>query len=282
MTIFQKFFMLSFMTFLGCLLLLLCFVEQSVGQQKTTHNSEIQPVKRNDTNSKIAHEQLRKKTMQGVIDIYFEGDSITRRWGALDYPKLLDHWKKNFYGWNAANFAWGGDRVQNILWRLQNGELDNVQPKVIVLQAGTNNIGSRRPSEGDDDPRITEVTEGIKTIITLFRKKVPEAIIILTGIFPRNDNRNNPTGVMPVINKINENISKLADGKAVRYININNKLANEDGILYDGMTMDKLHLAQPGYQIWADALKPIFTEILGPPADEDHAPPPTGDPSAAK
>ena len=48
------------------------------------------------------------------------------------------------------------------------------------------------------------------------------------------------------------------------------------------MSSDGLHLEEKGCQVWADALKPIFTEVLGPPAQEDHAPPPTGDPSAAK
>ena len=84
-------------------------------------------------------------------------------------------------------------------------------------------------------------------------------------------------------NPFNERIAKFADGKAIRYININDKLADKDGRLFDGMMnpADKLHPTLKGYQIWADALKPIFTEILGPPAKEDHAPPPTGDPGAA-
>jgi lysophospholipase L1-like esterase len=240
-----------------------------------------QPVPRTDQNSQIAHEQLLEKARRGGIDVYFEGDSIMRRWGALDYPQLLANWKENFFGWNAADFAWGGDTVQNILWRLTHGELDSVHPKIIVFLAGTNNIGSR-PSRGDDDPRIETVTTGIKAVLAICREKAPEATIILTGIFPRNDNRSNPTGVMPVIDKINENLSQLADGKTIRYLNINDKLADKDGRLLDGMTMDKLHPSLKGYQIWADALKPIFTELLGPPAKEDHAPPPTGDPSAAK
>jgi hypothetical protein len=83
-----------------------------------------------------------------------------------------------------------------------------------------------------------------------------------------------------VINKINENIAKLADGKKIRYLNINDKLADKNGVLFDGMTGDKLHPSIKGYQVWADALKPILTELLGPPAKEDHAPAPTGDPSA--
>ena len=240
----------------------------------------IRPMARTDRNSEIAHAQLLEKARQGRIDVYFEGDSITRRWGALDYPELLANWKENFLGWNAADFAWGGDTVQNILWRLENGELDDVHPKVIVLQAGTNNIG-KRPSRSRDDPRIAEVTGGIEAILKVFEAKAPEATIILTGVFPRNDNAADPTGVMPVIDSINERLAGLADGQKVHYININDKLADESGRLYEGMTVDKLHLAVRGCQVWADALKPILTELLGPPAAEDHAPPPTGDPSAA-
>ncbi len=67
----------------------------------------------------------------------------SREGGApLDYPDLLANWKQNFFGWNAADFGWGADRTQNILWRLENGELDGVNPKVVVLLAGTNNVGA--------------------------------------------------------------------------------------------------------------------------------------------
>src|SRR5204863_3395638 len=86
--------------------------------------------------------------------------------------------------------------------------------------------------------------------------------------------------VMASINRINANIGTLADGKRVRYLNINDKLADPNGRLIEGMTVDGLHLSLRGYQVWADALRPLLTELLGPPAKEDHAPPPTGDPSA--
>src|SRR5262249_24052971 len=108
-----------------------------------------------------------------------------------------------------------------------------------------------------------------------------KATIILMGILPRNDGPN-PTGVMPSINKINENIAQFADGKTIRYLNINDKLADRDGNLFEGMSADRLHLSLKGYQVWAHALNPVFTELLGPPAKEDHAPPPIGDPSAGK
>jgi lysophospholipase L1-like esterase len=241
------------------------------------------PAPRTDKNSQIAHEQLLAKTKQGRIDVYFEGDSITRRWGATDYPELLENWRKNFFGWNAADFGWGADRVENILWRLENGELDGVDPKVIVLLAGTNNVGNTVPPEGIE--RIAaNVTKGLEAVVRVMQSKAPNAVIILMGIFPRNDNLNDNLAVMPEIERINANLAGMADGRKIRYLNINDRLAGHDGKLYNGMMndRDKLHPLLNGYQVWADALKPVFTELLGAPASEDHAPPPTGDPSARR
>jgi len=243
-----------------------------------------EPAPRADRNSMLAHSELVEKAKRGRIDVYFEGDSITRRWGTSDeqYKHFLRNWQENFFGWNAANFGWGGDRTQNILWRLNNGELDNVKPKIIVLLAGTNNVGNNSPQGNDDlgnDPRVRDTTRGIKAILDVCRQKAPAATIVLMGIFPRNDNML----VMPIINEINRRIAKFDDGKngkKIRYLNINHQLADNDGKLVEGMVIqDALHLDLKGYQVWADALKPILTELLGRPAKEDHAPPPTGDPS---
>jgi lysophospholipase L1-like esterase len=237
-----------------------------------------QPVERTDPNSQLAHAQLLEKAKKGRIDIYFEGDSITRRWGTSDdlYKNFLANWNQNFFGWNAADFGWGGDTTQNILWRLNNGELDDVNPKIIVLLAGTNNLPSA--ALRGDDAAAADIAQGIKAILDICRQKAPGATIVLMGITPRNDNM----AFMPVINKTNDTIAKFADGRQIRYLNINDKLADSSGKLFDGMIgRDKLHLAINAYQIWADALKPVFTELLGPPAKVDTAPPPTGDPSAA-
>jgi lysophospholipase L1-like esterase len=230
-----------------------------------------QPVMRGDRNSHLAHTELLAKARAGGISIYFVGDSITRRWGGTDYPDFLAHWRQNFHGWNAANFGWGADSTQHMLWRLQNGEMEGVNPKVIVVLAGTNNVG-REPG---DDAKVADVTRGVTALVKLCREKAPGAVIILMGILPRNDGP-----VVPTINRINANLEKLADGKTVRYLNINDRLADAKGKLIAGMTVDQLHLSLKGYQVWADALKPIFTELLGPPAATDTAPPPTGDPSA--
>ena len=231
---------------------------------------QIVPAARTDQNSALAHQQLLEKATQGRIDVYFEGDSITRRWGATDYPQLLENWRKNFHGWNAGDFGWGADRIENILWRLDNGELDGVNPKAIVLLAGTNNLGHNSAAE---------ISQGIQEIVRTMRKKAPHAVIILTGIFPRNDRQE----FLSQIREINRNLAAFADGKSVRFLDVNDRLAGPDGQLYEGMMnpRDKLHPELKGYQVWADALKPLLTEVLGPPSSEDQAPPPTGDPSAA-
>jgi lysophospholipase L1-like esterase len=238
----------------------------------------VQPAPRTDANSLTAHADLLAKARQGGIDLYFEGDSITRRWGATDYPELLDNWNENFFGWNAANFGWGGDTTANILWRLEGGELDRVDPKVIVLLAGTNDIPARQFEDGDGvDQRLSEdIVLGIRAILREFTVRAPEASVILMGVFPRNDN----IGVMPTINAVNVALSNLADGESVRFLDINDRLAGPDGRLFEGMMEDGLHPGVGGYQVWADALEPILTELLGPRLDTDHAPPPTGNPAA--
>jgi lysophospholipase L1-like esterase len=240
-----------------------------------------QPQARTDANSQLAHQQLMAKRTQGKIDLYFIGDSITRRWGASDrqYAELLRNWNENFKGWNAADFGWGADKTQNMLWRLQQGELDGVNPKVIVLLAGTNNIGNLSPADGaQTEARAAETVRGVAAVLKELRARAPKATVVLTGITPRNDNIH----VMPIVDAANRGIAKLADGHRIRYVNINASLVDADGVLLPGMTVDGLHPTLKAYQLWADALKPILLERLGPKAHEDHAPPPTGDPSAAK
>ena len=230
------------------------------------------PRPRTDDNSRTAHEELLAKARSGVIDVYFTGDSITRRWGALDYPALLENWNANFFGWNAANFGWGGDRTENILWRVENGELDGVDPRVIVVQAGTNNLTEAAGA----DAQVASITAGIRAIVDACRARAPDAVIILTGVFPRRDR----PSFNPVIDAINTAIAAFADGDGVRFLDTNADLSDADGRLSDSVSDDGLHLSAAGYQVWADALKPLLREILGPPAERDLAPPPTGNPAA--
>jgi lysophospholipase L1-like esterase len=240
--------------------------------------SAASPSERGDAKSKVVHQQLLEKAKKGGIDLYFLGDSITRRWGCTDpdWAVNMENWKKNFFGWNAGNFGWGADSIQNILWRVKNGELDGVNPKVIVILGGTNNVGDR---PGDEN-KIADIVKGIQAVVDTCKEKAPKAKIIVMGITPRNG-KGNTTEVIPEIKEINKRVAKMADDKTVYYLDINDKLADADGKLFEGMTIDNLHLSVKGYQVWADALKPLLTKFLGKPAKTDHAPAPTGDPSVA-
>jgi len=227
---------------------------------------------RTDANSQQAHLDLLAKAKKGGIDVYFEGDSITRRWGTSEaaYAKYYANWQSNFFGWNAADFGWGADALQNIVWRLENGELDGVNPKVIVFLGGINNIRGQM-----SDEQVAGVERGIKKCLDLFQEKAPNATVILTAIFPSGS----PQYSREAINKIDADIAKFADGKKIRFLNVNDKMTDKDGNLLPGMlNTDRLHPDTAGYQVWADGLKPILTELLGPPAKTDHAPPPTADP----
>ncbi|MDQ2640859.1 MAG: GDSL-type esterase/lipase family protein [Pseudomonadota bacterium] len=235
-------------------------------------------VPRTDENSRQAHADLLAKRGKGRIDLYFVGDSITRRWGAAEprYRPLLEHWQKSFHGWNAADFAWGGDTTGNILWRLDNGELDGVNPRVIVVMAGTNNLA--RPV-GDGEAMAADIARGIEAILRRCQALAPQARIVLMGITPRGD----VAEYQPVIERVNARLARLADGQRVRFVDLRERMTDASGKLLPGMTdPDQLHLALPAYEAWAAALRPILLEWLGPPAAVDQAPPPTGDPSAMR
>lgn len=186
------------------------------------------PAPRTDRNSQMAREGLVEKARQGGIDIYFLDDSITRRWGATDYPEFLANWNSNFFGWNAANFGWGADQIESMFWRVENGELDGFHPKIIVVLAGINNVGT----VPGDDAQVENITRGLKVLVNTCQQRAPNAAIILTALFPRNDNME----VLPIINRINDNLAKMADGKKTRYLSVNDKLADRDGKLFEGIS----------------------------------------------
>jgi len=234
-------------------------------------------VARTDANSLAAHAQLLQKAHSGHIDLYFLGDSITRRWGTADpqYHEFYENWLHNFQGWNAADFGWGGDTTGNILWRLEQGELDGVHPRVIVLLAGTNDLGAafsrHEPARAAED----EVVAGVRALLSSCRSRAPRATLILVSITPRIDD----PAFSPEIRAINRRIAHLADGRRIRYLDIATRMRDERGALRPGIVgADGLHLAVGGYQVWADALTPLLRSLLGPRAATDEAPPPSRDP----
>ena len=189
--------------------------------------------------------QIAKK---GNVDVLFLGDSITDGWRGSGKQV----WEKNYAPLKAANFGIGGDRTQHVLWRLQHGELEGINPKVAVLMIGTNNLG------GNTDEQIAE---GVKAIVEEIHKQKPETKVLLLGIFPRAASAKDST--RKKIKDINEMISKLDDGgKHVKYLDIGDKFLDAEGNLSKDIMPDYLHPNAKGYEIWAEAIDPTLKQML--------------------
>ena len=85
--------------------------------------------------------------------VVFIGDSITHQWGgtpaANGHPSPGEQVLKTTLGqYRTLNLGFGWDRTQNVLWRIDHGELDGLHPKVVVIHIGTNNTspGHARPN----------------------------------------------------------------------------------------------------------------------------------------
>jgi beta-glucosidase len=146
--------------------------------------------------------------------------------------------------------GFGGDHTENVLWRLQHGEVDGLAPKVAVLMIGTNNTGDR-----NDEPEVTAA--GIKAIIDDLRKRLPESKILLLAVFPREEQ---PAAFLRRLNdKVNTRIAGFADGRHVFFADLNASFLNPDGTLSREVMPDLLHPEEKGYEIWARSMK-LLTE----------------------
>jgi lysophospholipase L1-like esterase len=207
------------------------------------------------TNWMSSHEAFVKQAKQDGIDLLFLGDSITAGW--LWGNGGLNVWNKYYAPRHAADFGIGYDRTQNVLWRIEHGELDGIKPKVVVLLIGTNNAGN----EDNGKPRNTtpEIVEGVAAIVREIRTRLPESKVLLFGIFPRGET-NDP--VREQVKAVNAQLAKLDDGKMVKFMDIGSKFLGPDGILSRNIMPDLLHPNEKGYQIWADAMENTLASIL--------------------
>jgi alpha-L-fucosidase len=194
------------------------------------------------------HKSFNARVKQGNVDLIFIGDSITHGWEGAG----KDVWQKFYAKRNAVNLGIGGDRTQHVLWRLENGNIDGISPKLAVLMIGTNNSGGNKPED---------IAEGIKAIVEKLRAKLPQTKVLILGIFPRGPN--NQDRLRQVNMKTNEIVSKLADDKAVFYLDIGQKFLKPDGTLPRDIMPDLLHLSPQGYTIWAEAFEPELNKLLG-------------------
>jgi lysophospholipase L1-like esterase len=195
----------------------------------------------------IAFVAIAKK---GDVDVLFMGDSITDAWRG---KAAKETWDKYFVPLKSANFGIGGDRTEHVLWRLQNGELDGIKPKVVVLMIGTNNTGSNSAQE---------IAGGIEAIVKTIKDKSPETKVLLLAVFPRGEKPG--TAARSKIATINKIISKLDNGgKNVLYMDIGEKFLEKDGTLTKDIMPDFLHLSARGYEIWGDAIAATVQMMAG-------------------
>jgi lysophospholipase L1-like esterase len=190
-------------------------------------------------------DRMDQKSKAGPVDLLFDGDSITDHWPYVA-PKV---WQAHFGDRRAFDVGIGADGVEHAIWRLDHGEVDGLHPKLIVLLIGTNNIQAHTPEE---------VSGGIAALLADYRQRLPDAHILLLGIFPRAQLASDP--IRAKIAQANQIISKLADGKNITYIDIGAKFLEPDGSLTLGMMDDYLHPTPKGYEIWASAIQSVVDQ----------------------
>lgn len=197
----------------------------------------------------LRHWAVNERVKQGNVDMIFIGDSITHSWenGGKEV------WQKYYRHRKAVNLGFSGDRTQHVLWRLDNGNIDGISPKVAVIMIGTNN------SNGDDNT-AEEIADGIIAICKKLRAKLPKTKILLLAVFPRAPK---PCPQREKIAKANKIASKIADGKMVYYLDIGHKFMQSDESISKEIMPDYLHLTPKGYKIWAEAIEPAIFKLMG-------------------
>ncbi|HCE42124.1 MAG TPA: hypothetical protein DET40_01075 [Lentisphaeria bacterium] len=202
----------------------------AVGAWMNTHNGKVAEAKKNSDAKAV-----------------FFGDSITQGWGGQK------GWEKLNSGWKALNFGIGGDGTSQVLYRIKNGELEPLSPKAVVICIGTNNLYGDTNAGTDE-----EIAKGIAEIIKTVQTMKPETKILLIGILPRQNDY-----FTKRILKINEMVKKLADGNKVAYVEFTDKFQESLGKMKAELySKDQLHLASPGYDLWADLLRPELERLM--------------------
>ena len=196
------------------------------------------------------------------VDMVFIGDSITHFWekdcnGNNNKYKIggLNTYKKYFSNYKVINLGYSGDRTENTLWVVnESGYLKNLKAKMAVVMIGTNNIGHKRSTPAAAAAGVTKIVEGIRT-------QLPDAKIVLFGVFPRGANAKHI--FRKQVAEINKVICKLGDDKNVFYCDITDKFVDKKGNLPRTLMPDVLHPNDAGYEIWAQAMMPYIEKFVG-------------------
>jgi beta-glucosidase len=207
-----------------------------------------------DTHAKLIEHVRQNK---GAVDFLLVGDSITQQWGSpLDKKPLNAGWVKQFGKAKVVNVGIGGDKSQNVLWRLDHGGVDGLEPKCIVLMIGNNNMFFV-PETG-----VEPAAKGVKACVDNLRRKFPKAPIVVAKILPAHEPGN---AFYENIKKTNAALDplKLDADRLVRVLDLTTDMVNKDGtVKADLYTKDKIHLSEAGYAVFAEKLRPVVNALL--------------------
>lgn len=193
------------------------------------------------------HEEKLAEEGRESAEILLIGDSITHGWENTG----KDTWETYFGEYSTYNIGYSGDRTENVLWRFEHGEIDEIDPEAAVVMIGTNNTGHRQ-----DPPECT--AKGVELIVDQIKQKLPDTQILLLAIFPRDAT---PKGELRQLNaEINERIKELDKKENVTFLNMNNAFLDDDGNLTEDIMPDLLHPNEEGYRIWAEVMKPVIDD----------------------
>jgi len=206
------------------------------------------PLPRIDWPQRVANTNARAQKLADSIHLIFDGDSITDAWQGRGKKIWTDRYAK----FGAFDFAISGDRTQHLLWRLSQGQVDHLHPRLVAVMIGTNNLGNRESVE--------DTIAGVKAVVADYRKRCPDAVILLQAIFPRGKEPGDP--LRAKIKEVNGQIAKLADGGKVVYVDFGDRFLQPDGTISPEIMPDFLHPSEKGYQIWADAIQPFIDRYM--------------------
>lgn len=184
------------------------------------------------------------------VDLLMIGDSITHSWETGG--KAV--WDKYYAPRNAFNIGFSGDRTEQVIWRLQHGEVEGISPKLAVIMIGTNNTGHRK-----DPPE--QIAAGVKAIIGELQERLPETKILLLAIFPRGETSEDQ--LRQNNDATNERIKAFADNERVWWLDLSSSFLDAEGKLSKEIMPDLLHPNGRGYEIWAEAMEPMIEKLMG-------------------
>lgn len=218
---------------------------------KQDRHDAVTPMPRRDDGYRRLHASFVARAQQGGIDVLFLGDSIIHGWTGAG--KRV--WQREYAPLKAACFGIPADMTQFLLWRLDNGELEGIRPKVVVVMIGTNNLKSGPTRMAPED-----ATAGVAEVVKLVREKLPDSRVLLLGILHRQPKY---PWMAETVRQANRLLAKLADGKQVRFCDFSDRFCLPDGTINpELMSRDLLHLSGKGYEAWADAMGPALKEML--------------------